>query len=178
MGNEITSPAEKDALVKRLMQWERGVKFGDESDIPLDSIALLKLLADCIAHLTAPAEAPVAKVVFDTRWENNVLTYKGNPQIFRLASNDTLMALEPDTPLYAAPLPQSAPVSREAVIEECANVCDRLQAEMRFSSKVSRGNGHEVTANLQHGKADTLNFAAAVIRSLAAHPAEPAGKGA
>lgn len=63
---------------------------------------------------------------------------------------------------------QRAEAMRKATIEECAAVMNRLESEMRFASKVSRDCGQEITANLQHGKADTCSFGASLIRALAA----------
>lgn len=146
----MTSTADKDALVRRLRDLAKRIAaadingFGNEcSDIAdqLESIALL----------TAPAEAPVADSSAPLEPELVAIIERGQERAQQVV-NETTAALCIYYRLNA-PLPQSAPVSREAVIEECAKVADAMDCAMLC------GVGHEVGTR---------------IRSLAAHPAEPA----
>lgn len=152
----MTSPADKDALVRQLQDVAINEKLRRMFPVlaaELDRIA--------IALLTAPAEAePVAMVAgyFSGRC---------------VVSPVTPAVLPAGMALYAAPLPQSAPVSRDAVIEECAKVCDEpcigMDDYLRIQNHVVK---REVDIEIRVRK-----DRAAAIRSLAAHPAEPAGKG-
>lgn len=161
---------DKGALVKRL---QSAKMFTDTTDMRI----LSELLTDTIALLAAPAEAPVEVtddfvrgILVQAGLLHHPFTYaKWKDGIdIEMPTVDALKFAE--AVISAAPLPQSAPVSREAVIEECAKVCDTLEA-----SGATRLSGRFIASAID---------CAAAIRALplAAHPAEPvnapAGKGA
>jgi len=122
--------SERDELIKRLRKWECGIKFGDETGIPLDSIALLKLIADCLSALAAqqsqqePTE-PVAEIDVrnqDTMRHGRLVLWLTNPA-----------DLPQGTKLYTAPLS-----GVRAGMLRAAEICKEWEA------KLSQGAGYAI----------------------------------
>lgn len=133
-------------LVKRLQDTVRNIR---RKPTPIADI--IPLLNDAIALLTAPAEAPPIEAI--TKINDDLMAHYVSNGANSISMPDECVEVAAWLQgIPVAPLHQSAPVSREAVIEECAKVCER-----------------------QDGVHDAIY--AAAIRTLAAHPAEPAGKG-
>lgn len=149
---------DKDALVKRLRNYVADYIPAIHSHIKVS--LSLEECKQIVALLTAPAEAPFG--YWDSR-SARFVSKEFYDKDYPVGSAGAWVK-EKLTPLYAAALPQSAPVSREAVLDMFdAAVADELP---RVSTV--EYNSHEICKH----------FASKVReRILAAHPAEPAGKG-
>lgn len=141
----MTTPTNsRDALVKRLQEAATVLRNN-----PCEVYGMQQLCEEVITLLTAPAEAEREP------WPNHNWCKGCHP------GNCVGCGTEHSERRKAAPLPQSAPVSREAVIEGCANTCERMVI------------GGRAWTHDQQISAEALFAAAKAIRALAAHPAEP-----
>lgn len=131
--------------------------------------------AETLAPLTAPAEAQEPYAI-EAGFSNGDGTWSVLIKRLPLGLADREARIFdsewPSKLLYAAPLPQSAPVSREAVIEECAKViCPHCRAGAAVIYHDQRGWIHgQVKGDI--GGWDYCH-ANAIRRSIAAHPAAP-----
>lgn len=146
--------ADKDALLKLL---ERLVNMRDSLERHGQSIhaEITKDAASVVRGLlTAPAEAPVPAVMQLPPLNEIIyhavsgleLDFGSGEDSFKGTINDDTLdwiwesintALRcANVPSSAAPLPQSAPVSREAVIEECAKVCEAAISELHITDDI------------------------------------------
>lgn len=169
---------DRDALVKRLQElesvatqgmWtrigfsripevsENGIKRTEDADF---IVALRNAWPAILAILTAPV-AEIGWGVFESGFGlSEVFERKELAERYVMGNSECSPQV---LPLYTKPpLPQSARTAREDVIEECAKVCEQEICSCCWND--------DAQAAAEH--------CAAAIRSLAAHPAEPAGKGA
>ena len=93
---------------------------------------------------------PVAKIVFDTKYDPNMtLVSKSRPQIFK--TNVDLMGFEPDTYLYTADQLREAQVK---VLREAASECEGLTQE--YNCDGSERMMNHVCADYLNRRADEL----------------------
>lgn len=157
---------DRDALVKRLQftiddgtlrERDGGCRTATDHEIALWNI------------LTAPAEAPVAWI---SAKDLAAFRDSGYTEIATITSVGSLHCTEP---LYAAPLPQSAPVSREEMVwvgyaqELPPNYQGKI---LLIDTQLPPDEIHDTGKPMYRLYRGSTN-----VRSLATHPAEPAGKG-
>ena len=95
-----------DKRVRKLIAKIESMDDGSEG-CPWDQDELDLILES----LRCREQEPVARVVFDLKYQGDNLISKSRPQIFKAQSDDKLMQLEQDTNLYTAPVSQPDTVS-------------------------------------------------------------------
>lgn len=173
LGAEMTNNPANDALVKQLVKLAEEYDYAPEGTPLSPTEAIIDFLHgdDVLALLTAPAEASIVWKWFDDAYFRADKTNSRDDWM-----TAALLAKQVrDNP--PATLPQSAPVSRESVIEECAKVADAQVQHINENAKNLREFGvwNEQEARCRELAAVYVSETADSIRAmqLAAHPAEP-----